>query len=85
MEGRDVIRQGLKWRLGNDSKVRIFNDAWLPGHRQGKVTSPVANGQADAMVSMLINHESMCWKEDKIDRLLYSRKQQPSRPFPLVC
>ena len=85
LKGRDVIRQGLKWRIGNDSKVRIFNDAWLPGHRQGKVTSPVANGQADEMVSMLINHESMCWKEDEIDRLLYLRKQQPSRPFPLVC
>ena len=85
LKGRDVIRQGLKWRIGNGSKVRIFNDAWLPGHRQGKVTSPVANGQADEMVSMLINHESMCWKEDEIDRLLYLRKQQPSRPFPLVC
>ncbi|XP_030924829.1 uncharacterized protein LOC115951829 [Quercus lobata] len=44
LKGRDVIRQGLKWRIGNGSKVHIFSDAWLPGHRQGKVISPVADG-----------------------------------------
>ena len=60
LKGRDVIRQGLKWRMGNGSKVRIFSDDWLPRPRQGKVIFPVADGQADAMVSILINHESMC-------------------------
>ena len=27
LKGRDVIRQGLKWRIGNGSKVRIFSNA----------------------------------------------------------
>ena len=60
MKGREVIRQGLKWRIGNGSKVRIFCDAWLPGSWQGTVVSPIADGQVDAMVYSLINHESMC-------------------------
>ena len=60
LKGRDVIRQGLKWRMGNGSKVCIFSDDWLPRPRQGKVIFPVVDGQADAMVSILINHEGMC-------------------------
>ena len=60
LKGRDVIRRGLKWRIGNGSKVRIFCDTWLLGSQQGKVISPVVDGQANAMVSSLINHESMC-------------------------
>ena len=50
LKGREVIRQGLKWRIGNGSKVHIFCDAWLPGSWQGTVVSPIADGQADAIV-----------------------------------
>ena len=60
LKGRDVIRRGLKWRIGNGYKVRIFYDALLLGSRQGKVISPITEGQAVEMVSSLINHEGMC-------------------------
>ena len=46
LKGRDVIRRGLKWRIGNGYKVRIFYDALLLGSRQGKVISPITEGQA---------------------------------------
>ena len=57
MKGRDVIRQGLKWRI--------------------------RNGQANAMVSILINHKSMCWKEDEIDRLFIPEEAAAIKAIPL--
>ena len=33
LKGRELIKCGLKWRIGNGSQVRIFHDAWLPGYQ----------------------------------------------------
>ena len=55
LKGRDLIKSGLKWRIRNGSKVRIFLDAWLPGSRQGKVLSPVSYSHKNSLVSSLIN------------------------------
>ena len=55
LKGRDLIKSGLKWRIGNGSKVRIFLDAWLPGSRQGRVLSPVSYTHKNSLVSSLIN------------------------------
>ena len=83
MKGRDVIRRGLKWRIGNGSKVRIFGDNWLPGSRQGTVISLVADGQSDALVFSLINQENMCWKEGEIDRLFIPEEAATIKAIPL--
>jgi len=37
------------------------------------------------MVSILINHESMCWKEDEIDRLFIPEEAAAIKAIPLVC
>ena len=83
LKRREVIRKGLKQRIGNGSKVHIFCDAWLPGSRQGTIVSPVADGQADAMVYSLINHESMCQKEDEIDRIFIPEVATIVKAIPL--
>ena len=83
LKGREIIRQGLKWRIRNGSKVRIYSDAWLPGSRQGKILSPVIDGQADARVYSLINHHSLCWKEDEIDRCFISEEVALIKAIPL--
>ena len=83
LKGREVIRRGLKWRIGNGSKVRIYCDAWLPGSRQDSITSPVVEGHADSLVCSLINHESMCWKEDDIDRIFVPEEAAIIKAIPL--
>ena len=83
LKGREIIRQGLKWRIENGSKVRIYGDAWLPGSRQGKILSPVIDGQADARVYSLINHDSLCWKEDEIDRCFIPEEATLIKAIPL--
>lgn len=30
LEGCDIIKKGMKCRIGNDSFVRIYQDDWLP-------------------------------------------------------
>lgn len=68
---------------------------WLPRSRQGKVISPGTASHADALVSSLISHDAMWWREEEIDRLflptiaatikasplsLFNRDDLPFRP-----
>ena len=69
LKARELVKRGLKWRIGNGSQVRIFQDAWLPGSRQGKALSLALESHANAMVSSLINHVDRYWKVAEIDSL----------------
>ncbi|XP_030924735.1 uncharacterized protein LOC115951970 [Quercus lobata] len=33
LKGRDVIKKGLQWRVGNGDSIHIFHDVWLPTPR----------------------------------------------------
>ena len=75
LKGRELIKHGLKWRIGNGSQVRIFHDAWLLGSRQGKVLSPAIESHAS-----LINHVDRCWKVVEIDSL-FDQDDLPFWPY----
>lgn len=53
--GRDLLKHGIIWRIGNGSKVNIATGDWVPRHGcmkpLGLVSSPNCN-----MVSDLLNH-----------------------------
>ena len=83
MKGRELIKCGLKWRIGNGSQVRIFHDAWFPGSQQGKVLSPVSESHANALVYSLINHDDRCWKVAEIDRLFLPDEAATIKAIPL--
>ena len=83
MKGRELIKCGLKWRIGNGSQVRIFHDAWFLGSQQGKVLSPVSESHANALVYSLINHDDRCWKVAEIDRLFLPDEAATIKAIPL--
>ena len=68
LKGRDIIRKGLRWRIGDGSCVRIFQDNWLPESQSGRVLSPVGNIPPSATVSTFIDHNLRGWKANEIDR-----------------
>ena len=35
VKGREVIRRGAKWRVGNGESIKLWGDSWLPS-----LTSP---------------------------------------------
>jgi hypothetical protein len=46
---RDVLKAGLIWRLGDGSRIRIWEDRWIPNHFSGK-----------PIVTQAIRTPSMC-------------------------
>ncbi|KAA3484080.1 reverse transcriptase [Gossypium australe] len=60
---REFIENGLLWRVGNGSGINIWNDPWLPGRKNNRVSIQriLPNWTT---VNQLINCETFTWNEE---------------------
>lgn len=42
LKGREVLKEGMRWRVGDGTSIRIWTDPWLPAEVLPFVSSPVA-------------------------------------------
>ena len=63
-EACQVLRCGLRWRVGDGSRINIRKDPWFPKPSTFKVT-PLASLQA-TMVSDLIEPSTCTWKTEMV-------------------
>ncbi|KAM1120649.1 hypothetical protein EV1_002321 [Malus domestica] len=67
LEGRKVIMRDVKWQLGDGTKIRIWNDNWLPTLSSTCLRpTRIEPGPLPTMVSSLIDVESASWKLESI-------------------
>lgn len=55
IRGREVIRKGAQWRIGDGHSVKIWGDRWIPKKNNPRIISSILHGQADSRVSCLID------------------------------
>ena len=62
----EVIRRGIRWRVGNGRRIHIWEDRWLPTPSTHKVISTQVDFEDYPMVSSLIDFDTRWWKVDVI-------------------
>ncbi|KAJ0013735.1 hypothetical protein Pint_20054 [Pistacia integerrima] len=68
MAARSVLESGLMWRIGDGSKVRIWQDKWLPSASSFKIQSQCLDMDPKAKVATLIDPNQK--EEDVLHALL---------------
>ncbi|XP_021759197.1 uncharacterized protein LOC110724108 [Chenopodium quinoa] len=71
LHGFHSLQSGLTWKIGNGTKVRIFEDSWVPD----SVVSPkdsLAGTVLPLLVSSLIHSNSNTWDSSQVHRLFDS-------------
>jgi len=63
MFGRELLKKGVIWRVGNGKKIQLIKDRWIQGLG---VLKPVINLQADTTVSYLIDEAKGTWNENLV-------------------
>ncbi|XP_041025315.1 uncharacterized protein LOC121265693 [Juglans microcarpa x Juglans regia] len=63
---REVLQEGLIWRVGNGKQISIWRHKWLPKPSSFSVQSPISSLGAEAKVYDLIDEEVHQWKEEII-------------------
>lgn len=62
---RDVLKDGLRWRVGNGHNIKMWGQKWLPTSETYSVQSPIRIlDNAESKVCELIDEEKKEWKED---------------------
>ncbi|KAK9734043.1 hypothetical protein RND81_04G110900 [Saponaria officinalis] len=61
---KSLLLEGIKWRVGNGRKIRVWDDAWLPGPSSSLVLTAHPNSNMDMHVSELICGVPLVWNED---------------------
>ncbi|XP_030970994.1 uncharacterized protein LOC115991444 [Quercus lobata] len=83
LKGREVIKQGMRWRIGDDSCVKIYQDHWFPGSNFGKVLSPRLDINMDATVDILIDQNLRYWRDMEIEGLFLPFEAKVIQGIPL--
>lgn len=63
--GRDLLAEGLRWRVGNGRDINIYSDRWIPRPSEFKIISPPNLG-SNATVDRLFSPTGG-WNTDLIN------------------
>ncbi|KAK9666515.1 hypothetical protein RND81_14G190200 [Saponaria officinalis] len=88
-EAREVVKLGLRKRIGNGLNTFVWTDAWIPGTQSGMVLSPRGSAHVEMRVSDLIDAGRQKWVQSLFlpfeqDRILGIRLS-PNKPDDSWC
>lgn len=68
--GREVIKKGAIWRIGDGKFVDIWVDRWLPRKYSPRVLSSRRDELTDSKVCSLIDRDQKQWKTEVLENIL---------------
>lgn len=80
---KDIVREGLSWRIGDGAKVRIWEDKWLPTLSTYLVQSPPKFLGANAKVREIIDQNLHCWNIPLIEAIFNQTDCRAIKAIPI--
>ncbi|KAA3458346.1 reverse transcriptase [Gossypium australe] len=65
---REVIVEGMIWRVGSGAQVNIWNDPWLPGKEHNRISGYDIDSRW-ITVNQLLEADNYTWNRDLLDEL----------------
>jgi hypothetical protein len=65
IHGRDLLKRGVQWGIGNGRDTKILSDHWIPSTPPGML-QPLSPIPTSATVHCLINEEQGAWEEESV-------------------
>jgi hypothetical protein len=72
---RDLLKEGLIWRVGNGKTIRIWKDRWLNSPTTYRVQSPPKLLADNATVNHLIDANTKWWDMTLLEQI-FSREER---------
>ncbi|XP_075654901.1 uncharacterized protein LOC142625078 [Castanea sativa] len=83
MAAQNLVREGLRCRVGNGASIRVWEDRWLPISSAHKVVPPTLFLHFDTKVNELIDTATVSWKSTIIDALFLPHEAKIVKSIPL--
>lgn len=82
---KDLLNEGLMWRIGNREKARIWGDKWVPIPSSYKIYYIHELTSPEERVSMLIDKDLTRWERNKLEDLFAVEEFEAIVCIPLSC
>ncbi|GMJ04189.1 hypothetical protein HRI_004088000 [Hibiscus trionum] len=79
---RGLLEKGIGWIIGDGKSVNIWNDSWVPGLSDGRITVDSISTQFTTVFDLI--KEQGLWKEDVIRRLFNTTQAAQILKIPLA-
>ena len=83
LKGTEVLKLGAKWRVGDGKSIKIWNDFWLPGKENVKVSNSTDEAHGEETFDLLIDRGSRQWKGHLVDSLFTPLDDAAIKNIPL--
>lgn len=80
---KELIKQGVTWRVGNREKIRVWADKWLTSPVTYQVQSPVSVLSRDARVKELFIDGELKWNVSLIHRIFIEEEAETIKKIPI--
>jgi hypothetical protein len=81
----DLLNEGLIWRVGNGSSIRIWKDKWLPSPNTYSICSAPVVLDSVATVNELIDGETKWWNTRLLEVVFSSEDVKLIQVIPPSC
>ncbi|KAF5454761.1 hypothetical protein F2P56_024401 [Juglans regia] len=82
-QARDLVKDGVRWRVGDGSKIKIWGEKWLPSPSSFSIQSPIYVLQAEAKVKELIDKQKGEWREGLVRTMFAFNEAEQILSIPL--
>ena len=83
MATQKIVKQRMRWQVGNGSNIRVWEDKWVSYSSTYKVVSSRNNAFSDLRVSELIDTTNICWNSELLDQVFLPFKADAIKSIPL--
>ncbi|XP_042978176.1 uncharacterized protein LOC122308928 [Carya illinoinensis] len=80
---RTILKEGLRWRVGDGNEIKIWGSKWLTSPTSYAVQSPVKVLQEDTKVEELIDTQKGEWDEAKTREIFVTEETEIILSMPL--
>ena len=78
-----VLRDGIRWCVGDGRSIKIWEDAWLTFSGSGRIISPRPIMDVGECVANLIAHDKAEWKSDLVRSIFLPIEAEAILSIPL--
>jgi ribonuclease HI len=83
LKARGILDEGLVWRIGDGSSIRIWEDKWVQPTLGYNLKRPIVGVNHEDRVSILIDQESRWWNVPKLQEMFSEVEVQTICKIPI--
>lgn len=83
LQGRELLIKGVRWQVGNGSKILFWDDKWVTVSKDFKIHTARPPDCPLEYVQDFINDQSKSWKEDEIIKWVSNEESNSILTIPI--